>query len=635
MSAVHIRLEIKLVLQGPVLTKSSSPGDFGLDQVFLRDADQNLVLPYSLVKGRLLEAWTELAAIDATFQPKTKTWLGEKPDEASGSFEPDRGRFHFTDFKCASANKARRTRIRMDEETEAADEGALIVTESPFTSGEEAAFIGELNFIADSAVQGASVILQLRQGLGWVTHFGSHQSVGFGNLLRVEVKELQPEPRAAVVDLGSATTFVLAIRPQSPFCLARPLRKQNVFESDDVISGAAIMGCLAQLLTDLGCLRGSAQQPAFSELVTHLNKIRFTHAFPTEDKADALRPVRAPLSLVKVKAKLAGDADALERLYDIADQPHACLIHDKAPEFAVDWKERKYDVLPNDPPDTSRERHSLDATLGWENPARELRVRTAIDWEKRRAQDEQLFAYECILPAGCQWLARVDLSRITDAAARAKVASQLQTIFGEFGLWGLGKTKALAKVAVLKDVKNALESKPHFSSPHRWIITLQTPALLADPEALLADPDALRGKKARRDLLHEAYQQVWSELATGELATGALSLKHFYAKQILLGGKTLWQRFQKNNPYNPWLLTDSGSVFILEAAEGKADVAAKLIEDWQHHGLPLPKWSEKLGADWQSNPFLPQNGYGEIVVNLDCHQDWQPAESALIKFSQI
>lgn len=33
------------------------------------------------------------------------------------------------------------------------------------------------------------------------------------------------------------------------------------------------------------------------------------------------------------------------------------------------------------------------------------------------------------------------------------------------------------------------------------------------------------------------------------------------------------------------------------------------------------KKEAKTGDDWRYNPFIPQNGYGEICVNLALHWD--------------
>ena len=47
---------------------------------------------------------------------------------------------------------------------------------------------------------------------------------------------------------------------------------------------------------------------------------------------------------------------------------------------------------------------------------------------------------------------------------------------------------------------------------------------------------------------------------------------------------------------------------------------------WMSGGLPLPKWAlaeygQYNRALWENCPFVPENGYGEIAVNLAWHWD--------------
>ena len=64
-------------------------------------------------------------------------------------------------------------------------------------------------------------------------------------------------------------------------------------------------------------------------------------------------------------------------------------------------------------------------------------------------------------------------------------------------------------------------------------------------------------------------------------------------------------------------------MFVFDVTDQtKADVK---VDNWLKHGLPLPDWAENLyGNNWQTCPFLPENGFGEIAVNLDVHWDNAP-----------
>ena len=62
----------------------------------------------------------------------------------------------------------------------------------------------------------------------------------------------------------------------------------------------------------------------------------------------------------------------------------------------------------------------------------------------------------------------------------------------------------------------------------------------------------------------------------------------------------------------------AGSVFRLRAADSSAE---EKLERWLRCGLPFPDWAaEEYGAEpWKRCPFVTENGYGEIAVNLAWH----------------
>jgi hypothetical protein len=72
------------------------------------------------------------------------------------------------------------------------------------------------------------------------------------------------------------------------------------------------------------------------------------------------------------------------------------------------------------------------------------------------------------------------------------------------------------------------------------------------------------------------------------------------------------------------LLTSAGSVFVFEAQQ---PVASQYLDQWLNGGLPLGGRlveANQLGGDrfayWKRCPYVPENGYGEIGVNL--HLNW-------------
>jgi hypothetical protein len=207
-----------------------------------------------------------------------------------------------------------------------------------------------------------------------------------------------------------------------------------------------------------------------------------------------------------------------------------------------------------------------------------------------------------IVPDGHEWEGLVDLSRV-DASKREKVLSQLIDLLG-YGMNAWGKTKTSAETWITGAAR--MDGAPSIDGNH-YVVTLQTPAILCDPD----DLNEASGKQE----LSDSYEKVWAELSGG-----TVKLVRYFAQQTLAGGYYLHERFQSKKAYYPWLLTDAGSVFVLEAINGGA---GQMIDDWVKHGLKLPKWAvERYGSDslpgdhWKCCPYIPENGYGEIAVNI-------------------
>ena len=621
-------LNIELELQGPLLTQSSTPGAPRLDAVMARTsgdpAHSRPVLPGSLVTGRLRQSFEELVDASANLQESPfhkldiAELLGPDPrlgEELDRTNKPRRARLRFGDFVAeqdGQRNKVRH-RIKIDNVTGAADDHMLLTQESPFPPGASVKFAGQATLSTASDEEAARLKRLVELGLRWTTSLGAERTAGFGQLLDVRVEEVETQPATTntaveptrIELMPEAPWLDLVIRPQSPFCFAQHRREKNWFVSREEIPGAALKACVAEALKRAGELP-PRPHGRFFQLASHLDRVVFTHGFPVV-KGERRRPVCVPESVVKTS----------HGWHDLALVPQPCLIQNEAPVFQVDWKQHV---------DVAKQ-------FGWPGPLpRDLRVRTAIDRDHSRAADEQLFAQERIVPTGYEWLARVQLPE----EDRQKVSDQLQALLQQ-GLHGLGKTKAHADVELfvggtVSAAYDATAPPSLRSGESQWVITLQTPAVLGWPEEF--------GTQPAHDPRHGAlYRTVWSQLSrTEEAPDGVLVLQQFYARQSLAGGAYLWHRFQKPRPYNPWLLTDAGSVFVLRAAPGQAEVAQKLIARWGRTGLPLPEWviraydlANDPAQDWCLCPFLPENGYGEIAVNLKCHTEKKPKEFSLLQ----
>ncbi len=602
---IDATLSVDLILMGPVLSRATEIGNPGIDTPMARLHEKGpFCIPASLVRGCLRQSLEELESIGFSLLPFTVTELfGAESGNGSNtltSFEPARRRLNFTDFALTKKETdmvAPRSRTRIDRARGSAMKMALQVMEMPLKAGEQGTFSGRVSYWAKDAAEAATIQDKILTGLRWTTSFGGERTSGYGRL--IEVNSRLDSRMVQAVSFSSAVTVPqllgLAVRPYAPFCLSKRRTTGNLFESEDFISGSAIRGSLATTLNSLLGRSGPTKidgniQPEWAALGLNFNKIRFSHAFPAAESA-LKRPVFPPLSLVR---------DSLEKkVFDIALKPGPELFGNppRAPKFRIDWKGGDADAF---------------AYCGWISPQRELIVHTKMNANTRRAEEQSLFAYEMVRPEGRLWLGSIDLSGVPDKD-RSAVTAQLRALIS-LDLRSLGKTNTRAKADIIDPPPPYHPCNTEPLDDKIWIITLQTPCLLCDP----ANLNEMSGQKD----LEEAYRAIWSDLSGNQLA-----LVRYFATQSLSGGVYLARRFRSGKPYNPFLLTDAGSVFVLTATEDTANVRA-VINGWLAHGLPLPAWaSDRYGNDYSSCPFMPEDGYGEIAVNLPCHLKTKPEEA--------
>jgi hypothetical protein len=298
---------------------------------------------------------------------------------------------------------------------------------------------------------------------------------------------------------------------------------------------------------------------------------------------------------------------AAAELRDVALTAALAPVQALAPAFQIDWKEP-----------TDAERH-----FGIIDPPRELRVRTQIETEKRRAREANLFAYRMLAPrvtnpGGAvdeyEWLAEIHFHGI-DAQKRPQVKTQLAKLLQQCGVPGVGKlkTRCVAALDTIEPPVGVVSEK----GAHRdvWVVTLQTPGLLCDVAQL--GPGLTHAT--------DVYRGYWLDISGG-----CLQLERHFASQTLAGGGYLWRQFRPHNPYRPYVLTLAGSTFVLKRAQGKPNVAPEdCLATWQRTGLPVAKTVRDAfqlkgdASDWHRCPYVPENGFGEIAVDQVWH--WERA----------
>ena len=236
-------------------------------------------------------------------------------------------------------------------------------------------------------------------------------------------------------------------------------------------------------------------------------------------------------------------------------------------------------------------------------------MRTAIDSVKRTGEDGKLFAWEIIHPftssgKTLEWKTVIDLGDLPAEADRKATAETLAKVLRQLGF--LSKTKATCTATVDAIPAAAL---PSIQNGVPLCLVLRTPVQLADPRFQNVSDVRKSGAISAEQML-ALYQDAW-----GKLSGKSLALSHHFARQFLAGGNYLAKRFQKNKPYNPWLLTDTGSVFVFTVND--AVQATQHLKVWLATGLPLPDWIDEnnFGRSWRTNPYIPQNGFGEVAIH--------------------
>jgi len=604
----HFVLNVELTLLGPILTRGGQLAEPGIDAPMARDAFGRFMIPYSLVKGKVLDAFRELRpkafqnySHSRTGNPKYRIvdaelgeWLGKEPEE--GELAPERGRVRFGDF--VTEQKGTVTpghdgiieRIQIDQETGATAGRMLAMIEAPFGYGEPVKFEGKIEFISE-ADEANRIQMALEEALKAVPAFGAMRTVGFGRTQSVSTKLISVKANSKSQPTNKET-LPIRFRSDRPLCLVGAKHSRNHFESLQNIGGAVLKGATARLVLELngltnGVIESGKNYSQFPYLCKYFETIRFAEARPQFEKSNS-RPVIPPLSLV-----ISPVEELKGQWFDVALEPISRLIGGAAPIFSIDWK----DGTP------------IDTAFAVVKLPSERRTRTAIEAGKGRAAEEQLFSYGLVLPKTPDqefvWEGSIGLENVPEPDRRL-VLSELQKLF-EFGLPNIGKTRAVAEVEWLShETAAAFGSNPVSEGLH--VITLQTDCLMTNPESLKLGTD-----------LKAVYQDFWDDIAPEQF-----QLVGFFARQSLHGG--FLAKRSNGSKYEPFLLTDRGSTFVLQASDESK--AKPFLETWTKYGLPNAKWIAKRYGEplWKTCPFLNEVGFGEVLIDLECHTNNRPPE---------
>jgi hypothetical protein len=231
-------------------------------------------------------------------------------------------------------------------------------------------------------------------------------------------------------------------------------------------------------------------------------------------------------------------------------------------------------------------------------------IRSAIDGRTYGPASAQLFANEQIAE-GVRWGDNVRRTRFKGRIGVPGLEAQRDTIKQHvtelLKMARLGRSSS----AVAARVTNACPAVRHEMKERlkQWgdrkiVLTLLSDTLLQ-----------LSGIDARTDMV-QAYHEAWKKVGL------PVRLERVFAQQALRNVGV-----PREPPYRSFLVTVAGSVFVL-GVTGK-DAAAN---------EPLLTWLESLECSgvpvrletWQTCPYIPQNGYGEVAVCHPWHRDRSP-----------
>lgn len=590
------RLAVTLSIKAPYATRAGQIGGFGVDLPLARDGQGRLMLAGTHVIGKLAEAMRELVALLAEtgetaarkdFEDDLKVLFatsaqGVGAEDATG--REGRRQITASDFICDDPGPARaatRTRIARDTATGTVAEGMYQVIEAPAAAGEPLRFDGHLRFFGalDTERRG-----RIEKALRFIPQVGGLRTIGFGEVAAVSVADAPALPARAVPP--PADRLLLRLRFEDPFCAGEYRNTANTYVSAKHVPGGVIKGAIARQLLAASGLTGYLDEALkvgklsgnLEALARAFGELRISHALPAPRGHCVRKPNALPESLVRVL-----DDNSQPLIFDLVGLPDPAkvfLINDQVPIALFDWK--------------SGDRQAARSLFGLpELPRSELRIRTQIDPDRRAAMAGRLFGVEYTQTHHHDFLAHLDLPLNTSKDEESRILAGLEEVLAK-GLAGIGRGGAFA-AATLETTEPAPEIDDRET---RVVLVLQSAALLRT-----------RGQESD---LTTVYAAAFRQLG---LPAG-WRLKTVFVRERLAGGGFFLQR-RASKPYSPWLLTEPGSTFVFDRTSGSAGFPSV----WLRGGLDVP--GDVLGyyglsgaQTYREVPYLPQNGYGEVIAGF-------------------
>jgi hypothetical protein len=614
---IEARFQLCLTLQAPLLSHAAGTLSLGVDAAMQRYRGRP-VLNGSQIRGNLRHLLqhfaNELAADgfgDRLDDDHLRVWFGP-PDHTEQEHKKAALAFDFfwlpEEASLLVPDQPLRYRIEIANSGTVAP-GSLQVIESPYPVGAEVHFRGEIEAridhgrFEDDDEALAHCEHWLSKAVAALPAVGALKGVGFGRVLRAELYLGEPSLRAKSKQPAPLGTdrIGIALYLDRPFSLGIEVAHQpenNRYLHGTQIPGAAIKAVMARAWE--GAAESLNERFDFDRLV-------ITNALP----ASRYRPERRlplPLSLALF------DVEGGSVVRDLALRKRPCLLRENkgvlAPRFLPDWKEAELATVER----LAFGRKPLEIP-------RLLSVRTAIELGPNVAEEDRLFALECTDVAEHVWCADIDLSQVPEGD-RLRVRDNLIELLDE-GLDGIGKTNAKARVEICSEPFSKSVPDPSDEPADEPVVIL-----LRSPARMLPDDLDLAGTNGDEGLA-EKYRAYWLEESNG-----LFEPSHYFAQQEMVGGKYYQLHYRQiKNRYEPAWLTRTGSVFVLCPTDGADPTAVRgKLAEWASSGL-RPVGRED-GTHWERNPFLRENGLGEVAVNHPIHWELEPPEDEILSLGE-
>ena len=299
---------LRLIVLAPYASRASETGAIGVDFPLARDASGRVMIPNSLVIGKMADAMRELRDLlrGDPLEDEFKRDLAElfaddgkerseEHDEVSDGRDARRN-LTASDFVLQTEERpsGMRTRIAIENATMTVQDGMLQVIEQPFAAGTELAFDGRLRVFGEISDARKA---RLRKALAFVTQVGALRSVGFGEIVRLEDGTAIDAEKRELPEAPS-NKVVLRLSFEDVFCAGEARNTPNTFSSADHVPGGVIKGAIARQMLAAKARSGfldEAPEDLFDgdvgALAQSFSAVRVRHAQPVP-RTQMHRPYR-------------------------------------------------------------------------------------------------------------------------------------------------------------------------------------------------------------------------------------------------------------------------------------------------------------------------------------------------------